>query len=86
MHAWRKHLPFSGPRIDKGPQETMFAYKKRTEHTWGLMEWVADTCTRCKVDKLLIEAKAVGDLGRARAPQPICIPSVAHSDLPREGG
>ena len=60
MHAWRKHLPFSGPRIDKGPQETTFAYKKRTEHTWGLMEWVADTCTRCKVDKLLIEAKASG--------------------------
>ena len=36
------------------------AYKQRTKPTWGLMEWVADTCTRFKVDKLLIEAKASG--------------------------
>ena len=26
-HAWRKHLPFSGPRIEKEPQETVTAYK-----------------------------------------------------------
>jgi hypothetical protein len=25
VHAWRKHLPFSGPRIDKEPQETKLA-------------------------------------------------------------
>ena len=27
VHAWRKHLPFSGPRIEKGPQETVTAYQ-----------------------------------------------------------
>jgi predicted phage terminase large subunit-like protein len=60
VHAWRKHLPFSGPRIEKEAQETKLAYKRRTEGTWGLMEWVADTCDRFKVDRLLIEAKASG--------------------------
>ena len=60
VHAWRKHLPFSGPRIEKEPQETALAYKRRTQGTWGLMEWVEGTCTRFRVDKLLIEAKAFG--------------------------
>jgi predicted phage terminase large subunit-like protein len=60
VHAWRKHLPFSGPRIDKHPQETVLAYKRRTSATWGLIEWVADSCTRFNVDRLLIEAKASG--------------------------
>jgi predicted phage terminase large subunit-like protein len=60
VHAWRKHLPFSGPHIEKEPNETLPAYKQRTRPTWGLMEWVADTCNRFKVDRLLIEAKASG--------------------------
>jgi predicted phage terminase large subunit-like protein len=60
VHAWRKHLPFSGPRIDKEPLETVTAYKRRTSAGWGLVEWVADTCTRFAVDRLLIEAKASG--------------------------
>jgi predicted phage terminase large subunit-like protein len=60
MHAWRKHLPFSGPRIERGPNETREAYKRRTQSTWGLIEHVEDTCTRFRVHKLLIEAKASG--------------------------
>lgn len=60
IHAWRKHLAFSGPRIDREPQESIIAYKQRVRGTWGLMEWVSDTCTRFKIDKLLIEAKASG--------------------------
>src|SRR5215472_17146780 len=60
MHAWRKHLPFSGPRIDGEANETWAMYKQRTQHTWGLVEWVADTCARFRVHKLLIEAKASG--------------------------
>lgn len=60
VNAWRKHLPFSGPRIDKKPKETVEAYRLRTQKTWGLMEWVYYTCQRFKVDKLLIEAKASG--------------------------
>lgn len=84
LHAWRKFLEFSGPRIDKlyenttingvtWPAEVILDgdapharrlkitnYKRRTQETWGLIEWVADTCDRFKVDKLLIEAKASG--------------------------
>jgi predicted phage terminase large subunit-like protein len=60
MHAWRKHLPFSGLRIDGEANETWAMYKQRTQHTWGLVEWVADTCARFRVHKLLIEAKASG--------------------------
>lgn len=60
VHAWRKHLAFSGPRIDKGPQETLAAHKRRTQDSWGLMEWLNETCNRFRVDRLLIEAKANG--------------------------
>jgi predicted phage terminase large subunit-like protein len=60
IHAWRKHLPFSGPRIEKIPGETSNMFKRRTSESWGLLEWVEDTCTRFKIDKLLIEAKASG--------------------------
>jgi predicted phage terminase large subunit-like protein len=60
VHAWRKHLPFSGPRIERLPKESDAAYKRRTQDQWGLMEWVNDTCGRFRVDKLLIEAKANG--------------------------
>lgn len=61
VHAWRKHLEFSGPRIERlGPQESDVGFRQRTMGSWGLMEWVQDTCKRFKVDKLLIEAKASG--------------------------
>jgi hypothetical protein len=60
IHAWRKHLPFSGPRIEKIPGETRDMYKRRTSQHWGLVEHVEETCTRFKIDKLLIEAKASG--------------------------
>lgn len=60
VHAWRRHLAFSGPRIPMLPRETKDAYRQRTIKTWGLMEHVSDTCRRFKVDKLLIEAKASG--------------------------
>ena len=60
VHAWRKHLEFSGPRMEQLPRESKEAYRRRTMPSWGLLEWVQDTCTRFKVDKLLIEAKANG--------------------------
>ena len=60
LHAWRKHLKFSGKRIDREPNETTERYRRRTMPEWGLVEWVADTCRRFKVDKLMIEAKASG--------------------------
>jgi predicted phage terminase large subunit-like protein len=46
--------------MEKYAGETREMYKARTSKDWGLMEWVADTCARFKVNKLLIEAKASG--------------------------
>ena len=60
VHAWRKHLQFSGPRIEMEPNETKQNWVFRTQKSWGLMEWLKYTCERFKVDKLLIEAKASG--------------------------
>jgi hypothetical protein len=84
LHAWRKFLEFSGPRIEPlvtvtkidgvewapeiplvGDSERVAKWKRenfrrRTMDKWGLVEWVAYTCDRFKVDKLLIEAKATG--------------------------
>jgi len=60
LWAWRKHLAFSGPRIDAMPGESADSYFRRTSKQWGLMEWVKYSCEKYKVDTLLIEAKASG--------------------------
>jgi predicted phage terminase large subunit-like protein len=60
VHAWRKHLAFSGPRNPQGTREPYAQWKQRTSHQWGLIEHVVDSCLRFKVDKLLIEAKSSG--------------------------
>ena len=60
VHAWRKHLEFSGPRIKALPNESKGQWVVRTQSQWGLMEWIKYTCERFKVDHLLIEAKASG--------------------------
>jgi predicted phage terminase large subunit-like protein len=60
VHAWRKHLQFSGKRIPQKVNESKQSWIRRTQPEWGLIEWVQHTCERFKVDKLLIEAKASG--------------------------
>lgn len=60
VHAWRKHLAFSGPREERLPNETHQRWVLRTQKNWGLIEWLKHTCERFKVEKLLIEAKASG--------------------------
>lgn len=60
LHAWRKHLQMHGPQVKRLTGETNEAYRLRSRPSWGLCEWVADTCRRFKADKLLIEAKASG--------------------------
>lgn len=60
VNAWRKHLAFSGPRVAYEPGESKAQWQRRTQPTWGLMEWIQYTCERFNVDKLLIEAKASG--------------------------
>lgn len=58
--AWRKFLKFSAPKVDRKRNETTEAYRRRCMPDWGLVEWIADSCRRFKVDLLLIENKASG--------------------------
>jgi predicted phage terminase large subunit-like protein len=58
--AWMKHLEMHGQVPPKMPGETKAQYDKRCMPFWGLVEWVAYSCRRFRVDKLLIEAKATG--------------------------
>jgi len=60
MAAWAKRLEISGPKMELEPGEHESKFKLRTRPHWGLVEWVADTCNRYKVDRLLIENKASG--------------------------
>jgi predicted phage terminase large subunit-like protein len=75
MEAWRKHLPIHGVHVDYLPDEeadileaadesivkaAQKRYEKRAKPLWGLVEWVAYSCRRFKVDRLIIEAKASG--------------------------
>lgn len=58
--AWQKFLKFSAPRIDRKQNETTESYRRRCMPEWGLVEHIADSCRRFKVDLLLIENKASG--------------------------
>ncbi len=76
VHAWRKHLAFSADRAKLSPlpdgnrflwqgkrwieSPGWTRWRKRTQPHWGLIEWVDDTCSQFRVDRLLIEAKASG--------------------------
>jgi predicted phage terminase large subunit-like protein len=60
IHAWQKRLPISGPKMEIEPGEHELVFRRRCMPTWGLVEWVADTCNRFKADRLLIENKASG--------------------------
>lgn len=60
IHAWRKRLQLHGVKVERKPGEHNLAYRKRAMPHWGLVEWVADTCSRFQADHLLIEAKANG--------------------------
>lgn len=60
IEAWRRNLKFSGPVMTPFPGEKGMAFLERQRKGWGLVEWLADTCTRRKADRLLIENKASG--------------------------
>lgn len=62
IHAWRKHVEFSADRriLESLPGESRGQWVVRTQKHWGLLEWTHYTCTRYKIDHLLIEAKANG--------------------------
>lgn len=60
IDGWQKRLTLHGTTqaTIKGEEEEDRV--ARTQPEWGLVEWVAYTCKRHKVDRLLIEAKASG--------------------------
>ncbi len=60
MYAWAKRLPINGPDIFREPGETEHAFKLRERESWGLVQWVIDSCNRYNVNKLLVEAKGPG--------------------------
>lgn len=58
VDAWAKMLPhLSGPRQDPHPNEHPAVFRRRAMQKWGLAEWVADTCTRRRVNLLIVENK-----------------------------
>lgn len=58
VDAWAKMLPhLSGPRMEPHPGEHPSIFRQRAMAHWGLAEWVADTCTRRRVNLLIVENK-----------------------------
>lgn len=56
--AWQKRLPeLSGETVEQRPGETLAAWRRRAQPKWGLAEWVAYSCNRRRVNKLIIENK-----------------------------
>jgi predicted phage terminase large subunit-like protein len=73
VDVWRKHLQMHGaptPRIENEivrvgdtPQiarQKAILWERRVGNEWGLVEWVAQTCRKWGVQKLLIENKGPG--------------------------
>lgn len=60
LWSWAKRCELHGQVLERLPGETKRAYDQRSMPTWGLVEWIAYSCRRFQVDKLLIEAKASG--------------------------
>lgn len=68
VKAWRKHLEMHGELLEKGENESVRAWLRRSQPHWGLCEWLAETCRFRNsdgriigtVDRLVIEAKASG--------------------------
>lgn len=58
--AWRKWLLLHGPDVRREFGEPQEAFLIRQKESWGIVEWIAHSCKRFKVDRLLIEAKASG--------------------------
>lgn len=60
VDAWKKRLELHGEEPDREPGESEASWKRRCMQKWGLVEWVAHTCTRRRVDRLIVENKARG--------------------------
>lgn len=60
MFGWAKRLPLHGTVITALPGEAKVNFEARQREAFGLVEWVADTARRYKMNRLLIEDKTRG--------------------------
>ena len=61
VDGWQKHLDvLHGDAPERRPDESLGAYAHRASPQWGLIEWIAHTCSKRKVNRLLIENKSRG--------------------------
>lgn len=60
MYAWAKRVPLNGTVVSAYPGELPIVFEERKKKAWGLVDWIADTCKRYNVKRLLIEDKARG--------------------------
>jgi len=60
MFAWAKRLQLSGTEVFAEPGEPKEVFRARQQQNWGLVEWVADTAKRYRIQRLLIENKTRG--------------------------
>ena len=73
VDAWRKHLQMHGAPTPREGDEVVnvgdsreaarrkaLLWERRVGHQWGLVEWVAHTCRKWGVQKVLIENKGPG--------------------------
>lgn len=60
IDCWAKRLAIHGPDVPRTIGENDRDYIFRSQHQWGLVEWVDYSCRLHKVDRLLIESSAAG--------------------------
>ncbi len=60
MYAWNKRLPLHGKSVTSMTDEPEEVFKARRAKARGLVEEIAETCKRYKVQRLLIENKTRG--------------------------
>jgi predicted phage terminase large subunit-like protein len=60
MYSWAKRLPLHGKNVEQIQGEGKLQFQQRQKEEWGLVEWIADTCKKYKVRRLLIEDKSRG--------------------------
>jgi predicted phage terminase large subunit-like protein len=65
LYGWQKRLTLHGPPEEVPPGVTReewasIAFRQQRQEQWGLVEWVADTVKRYRVEYLGIETQAAG--------------------------
>lgn len=64
IFGWNKRVALHGPPEQRplgvSDREWVKEWRTHRQQSWGLVEWVADTCKRYKVDHLIIETQAQG--------------------------